>query len=150
MDQGGYERKPDLRGKRDVEVLRAAPLPRRRPGAALGSAPDRPLAARGVRPVPTPRTPSAFAVWRRTHYVADQVLRVGAIVVGAVSAAGLTLGAVAMLVAWALGQLSALLAGAGGLVVLTVAVALFAVFTRSRSHGHSTTTTVTVTTACKR
>jgi hypothetical protein len=144
MDQGGYERRPDLRHKRDVEVLRAAPLPARRTAAA----PQRqPVQARVVL---APKTPSAFATWRATHYVADQALRVVAIAIAAVAAVSLTLGGLALLIAWALGALSGLLASAGGLVGAGVLVALVVAFTRGRGHAHSTTVTTTVTTTCKR
>jgi len=144
MDQGGYERRPDLRHKRDVEVLRASPLPARRE--------TRPLTQHlqaTVRPLPTP---SRFAVWRSEHYVADQAIRVGLIATGALGAVALTIGGLAVLIAWALGALSGLLATAGGLVGVGIVGGVLVLLARTRSAGPSVTTTVTtsVTTTVKR
>lgn len=113
----------DTMTKRPAQVTRAEPLhlTRVRPVAAAVTAP-RP--GRIVR----------FGLWREQHYVADQILRVIAIAVGA---AALFLGAVLGVIA----LISSALSGidgetvGGALVLIVIVLAIVGLAGRS-GHGH--------------
>lgn len=121
----------DLRGNLPARVVRASPtVATRRPATAH----LRPLPA---RPVATPPA-TGLRAWLAEHYVADQLLRVAAVLLTVLAVLAALLAGVALLVRWLLGQITGVFAGAGaGVVGLLVAVALLAAAfgARSRSGG---------------
>lgn len=131
----------DLHRKRPACTVRAAPV---RHGGHRPAQPGvhgivtglRALPAEPVRPAPG--RIARFHAWRREHYVADQLMRVACIAVGAAVALAVVVAVLVAVASWVVGQLSGLLAGVaggGGAVVLILLAA--AVLSRRRSGGHS-------------
>jgi hypothetical protein len=93
------------------------------------------------RPVPAPVAPgrlTRFNDWRKSHYVADQAMRVVLVLLLGALAVAVLLSIVVALISWALGKLSDGLAGAGvggGALLLVLLVA--AIASRRGGHKHS-------------
>lgn len=129
MDQGGYAQRRPLPGQRDVEVLAARPLTRPATGRVLAHRDHGSVAtyvvAESVEAVGPLTARQRLSGWRRDHYVADQLIRVGLIALAALSVVALIVGTVAALVGWAIGQVSGVAVSAGSLLGgLAVAVLL--------------------------